>query len=229
MGSNITLLDDYSSICGFIKETKKALDRKQNSTPTLVIWLGISDLYDEFIHGDGISENKASLNGFSSDTPIFLSAEQERELVESFTLDENELSLGISAEDIAKSFASFTDENALGFDFGFSESPQPNSNQFYNASSDMIALFNGGKYGIFNLVVTETPSDFSRIKGLDRDMFDHKISTAMAKQELVEFGYPHLQISEIELDTINAVYYNRLSLALFKPYHFLNPKDTSNK
>ena len=224
--NHITLLDDYSSICGFIKETKASLDKKQPDSPTFIIWLGISDLYDEFIHGDGHSENDVFLNGFSSDKPIFLSAEQERELAESFTLDENALSLGISAEDIAKSFASLTDEAAFGFDF--SESPQPSTDQFYNASSDMVALFNGGKYGIFNLVVTETPSDFSKIKGLDRDMFDHKISTAMAKQELVEFGYPHLQISEIELDAINAVYSNRLSLALFKPYRFLDHTDNSN-
>ncbi len=220
LGNNVTLLDDYSSVCGFIKEAKKSLDRKQVAAPQLLIWLGISDLYDEFIHGDGGSETEPEANGFASDTPIYLSDEQERELMESFTLDDNALSLGISVEDIAKSLAAAAEET----DFG-TPAPQPSTNQFYNASADMISLFSGGKYGIFNLVVTETPSDFSRIKGLDRDLFDHKISTAMAKQELVEFGYPHLQISEIELDAVNAVYSNRLSLALFKPYRFLENTD----
>jgi len=221
LGTNVTLLDDYSSICGFIKETKLSLDRKQASSPTFVIWLGISDLYDEFIHGDGYSENKAPANDFFSDTPISLSAEQEQELMESFTLGEDALSLGISLEDIANSFAA-AEENDFGFgDFG-APAPQKPSDRFYNASSDMIALFGGGKYGVCNLVVTETPTDFSRIKGLNRDLFDHKISTAMAKQELVEFGYPHLQVSELELDAVNAVYSNRLSLALFKPYRFLD-------
>ena len=227
LGNNVTLLDDYPSICGFIKETKKLLDRKQIAAPQLVIWLGISDLYDEFIHGDGNTGTNAIENDFLADTPISLSAEQEKELMESFSLDDNALSLGISVEDITNSFAAAAEETDFNFgdfgDFGDFSTPAPTPvpNQFYNASADMIALFGAGKYGIFNLVVTETPSDFSRIKGLDKDLFDHKISTAMAKQELIEFGYPHLQISEVELDTVNAVYSNRLSLTLFKPYRFL--------
>ena len=236
LGNHITLLDDYSSICGFIKETKESLNRKQVSAPLFVIWLGISDLYDEFIHGDGGSVTETEATDFSSEKPIVLSEEQERELMESFTLDDNDLSLGISFEDITKSFAisaeetksdksdfsDFSDFGSFGdfSDFG-TPAPQPEKTQFYNASADMISLFGGGKYGIFNLLVTETPSDFSRIKGLDKDLFDHKISTAMAKQELIDFGYPHLQVSEIELDAINAVYFNRLTMTLFKPYHFL--------
>ena len=86
----------------------------------------------------------------------------------------------------------------------------------YELDTEMI--WNSGKNGILNLLAVQNFKDFSAIKDLDLSRFEYRISTKTDKEELLAFGYPYSQIVNLELDSVNAVYYNASKLVTFKPY-----------
>ena len=80
------------------------------------------------------------------------------------------------------------------------------------------ALWNGGKSGLLNLLPVQSFQDFSAIGDFDLSLFEYKISTEMAKEELLAFGYPYAQVANLALDPVHAVYYNGSKMLTFKPY-----------
>ena len=213
----VEVYDEYSDVCRIIAElhgavkSKRPLDQK-----TLVFWLGISDMYDEFCVSPGKPECLMSLTPNS----------KERRTKESGGFVVNDVSAALSDPElitIAEGLGISVQEALM-----FLAEPEEQENDAtegedltYNAIQDMYDLFAlGGKFGLFNAVSLEFSNDARHMRGLNTDNFVHKIAFCMSRDESVEWG---LRSAAAELtEGLTALYTDGITQSVFRPYININ-------
>lgn len=203
LDENVTFYSDYGDICRQINEYENMIRSKHPlAVKTLVFWLGIGDLYEEFKRFPAKKEDsvKPKNGGFLlSDDSGALNDPQLQAMAES---------MGISVAE-ALMFMS---------DSGDGRAPAEEDEDFcYNAVDDMFRLFElGGKFGLFNVVSFEYSNDMKRLKGFNREHFIHSIAFSMSRDESVEFGF---RTAAAELNEgLTALYTDGIKTNTFKPY-----------
>jgi len=210
---SVEVYDEYSDVCKVIAElhaavkSKRPLDRK-----TLVFWLGISDMYDEFCVSPAKPESLMNLVPNSKDRRTKESGGFVVENVGA-ALNDPELiaiaeGLGISVRE-ALMFLAEPEEQV--------NDVEDDDELTYNANQDMFDLFAlGGKFGLFNVVSLEFSNDARHMRGLNTDNFLHKIAFCMSRDESVEWG---LRTTAAELtEGLTALYTDGITQNIFRPY-----------
>ncbi len=205
----IEMYDNYSEICEKINGLHSCIKAKrQLSEKTLVFWLGLTDMYDEFCvsppkpasMGTTQGEKKeVNSEGFVLSDPSAVLADPQ--------LVEMAGNLGVTVEEMLSFFAEDSENSE----------DDANEDMCYNATQDVFELFGmGGKYGLFNVVSLEHSSDVRKIRGFNAEQFIHKIAFCMSKEASVEWGF---RSAAAELtEGLTAFYTNGINQNIFKPY-----------
>ena len=207
---SIEICDDYNDICGRIAQlhavvkSKRPFDKK-----VLVIWLGMTDMYDEFCvspekpaglaAGTGANKAKENVGFVVEDISKALHDPKLLEIVNGLGISVEEALEYVSEQEDTQSGGTQADELC------------------YNATQDVYDLFAmGGKFGLFHVVSLEYSNDARRIKGLNTDNFIHKIAFCMSRDESVQWGF---RSAAAELtEGLTALYTDGIMQSVFRPY-----------
>ncbi len=205
----IELYDDYAKICETINELHSLVKAKSPlAKQTLVFWLGLPDMYDEFCVSPPKPTNMGAKQGKkTADKNEGFVISDPSAVLKDPQLAEMAGNLGVTVEEMLSFFADDADN---------SES-NTNEDMCYNATQDVLELFAmGGKYGLFHVVSLEHSSDTRKIKGFNTEQFIHKIAFCMSKDASVEWGF---RSAAAELtEGLTALYTNGINQNIFKPY-----------
>lgn len=208
---DIELYDDYGEICGVIEELHTIISsRRMLPQNTLLIWLGMTDIYDEF----SISPAKSSGEKKMSDEESMV-VTNVTEAAKNPELIEAAAALGMTPEELILNLAGADDEQP---------EKQHKKTDCYNAIKDVYELFAlGGRYGLFHVIPLEYTGDVRRMKNFDLSSFGHKIAFQMSRDDSVEWG---LRSAATELkEGLTALYVdNKGGQTTFKPYMVLEEK-----
>lgn len=212
--SNIEVYDEYTDICQIINELhNKVKQKKMLNEKTFVVWLGITDMNDEF----NVSPNKKDI--IYDEKQMIDSSDNEGFIIDDIDKIKNDSDLletakamGINLEDTLK-LMSNSSNNIKQTNIIEKEK----QDCCYNATNDMLEIFSlGGKYGLFNIVSLEYVSDLKNVKGIDMSKFIHKIAFCMTRDESFEWG---LRGAASELvEGLTALYTNGIKNSVFKPF-----------
>lgn len=205
----VELYDDYTKICEKINGMHSQIKAKSPlAKKTLVFWLGLPDMYDEFC----VSPPKPANIGIKQEEK---NADKNKGFVLSNSSDvlkdpqlaEMASNLGVTVEEMLSFFATDLEDSECN----------SNENMCYNATQDALELFAmGGKYGLFNVVLLENSNDTRKIKGFNTEHFIHKIAFCMSKEASVEWGF--LSAAAGLTEGLTALYTNGIHQKVFKPY-----------
>ena len=97
----------------------------------------------------------------------------------------------------------------------------------YNASDDILNLFSSGsRFGLFNVVLIENPSDEQQIKGVnsrwDDEQFKHKIGFCMSRTNA---NYWRITEASMLEENMTAIYSDGIKQNVFKPYFTVNKEE----
>ena len=210
---NIEVYDDYNDICKIVDELHAKVKKKRPlDRMTLVVWLGLTDIYDEFC----VNQSKTT-NADPKQKAIEVVAEggfvvNDVDKVKSnLELIEMAKAMGISIEDALMYISEPSDDSTQ------KETEQEERDYCYNATQDMLEIFSlGGKCGLFNVVSLENVADSRKIKGLDLANFIHKIAFCMPRDESVEWGFRNAAAELVE--GLTALYTDGVNKSVFKPF-----------
>lgn len=204
--NNIEVLDNTSDICIKINElytqikSKKVLRQK-----TFILWLGYSDIFDEFNvcppkKDVKFEEKSVSVQKENSGIDLQKALQDEELIAMAKALD-------VPLEDLIRSMCQVEEPVEIVDKDDYS----------YNACDDVNTLIQmGGKFNLFTTMVFASHSDIRRIKGFDLNTFIHKIATSMPKEESYEWGLKAFA-ADLEAKT-TAVYYDGEKARKFRPY-----------
>lgn len=162
--SDIEMYSSMEDICRKIYELAESLKDRRKENKTLVIWIGLEDLYDEFQNAPDkklkaysiVSEKKkATVNDRLADkwSQLFgenMFSEPETSEEEDFQMDDEEL--------------------------------------VYNALEDIVSLFQSGpRNGIFHSVIYDTVYPVRNNRQIRTEYFRHKIAFVMGKDDCLDF------------------------------------------
>ena len=207
---SIEIYDNYNDICRLIAQLHAAVKSKRPfDKKVLVIWLGMTDMYDEFCVSPekpaglaaGTGTNKAKENGG-------FVVEDISKVLHDPKLLEIANGLGISVEEALEYVSEQEDTQSGG---------TQTDELCYNATQDVYDLFAmGGKFGLFHVVSLEYSNDARRTKGLNTDNFIHKIAFCMSRDESVQWGF---RSAAAELtEGLTALYTDGITQSVFRPY-----------
>ncbi len=209
----IEVYEEYSQICQVIYSLHTAIKAKRPlERRTLVIWLGLPDMYDEFCVSPPKPASMEPLSkadqakksgGFVVEDPSLVLGDPQ--------LMELAGEIGEGMADIL-SFLSIPDEEP---------EQEEKDDLCYNATQDVYDLLAmGGKYGLFHAVSLEYSHDARRIKGFNISNFIHKIAFSMSRDESVEWGFRTAAAELVE--GLTALYSDGINQVVFRPYTNLN-------
>lgn len=211
IADKVEIYDDYEEICPVINSLYSAVKKKRPlPEKTLVFWLGMVDMYDEFCVSPAKPANMATEQAEERTKKdggfVLQNIEQAMGDAELLSLAAQ---IGISAEGILANIST-TDQNE-------DKNNVADEGMCYNAVQDMLDLFAmGGKFGLHNVVSFEHSHDARRIKGFNADNFIHKIAFSMSRDESVEWGF---RSAAAELtEGLTAYYTDGINQNIFKPF-----------
>ncbi len=206
---SVKIYTDISEICYSIYELSKNIDsRTYAQHQTIILWLGLPDIYSEF----EVSQNKGSVKWptpVSDHNTLKIDDRDIRKLVNDEVMQKNANDLGISVEDFLIMISG--ERNSVS-------AIKERADFSYNAIEDMISIFaKGGKFGIHSFVALPNASEIRNMKPMDKDSFIHKILLSVPKDDYYELG---IRNNNIELEEgQSALYTDGLLNKKFKPFY----------
>jgi hypothetical protein len=208
--NNVEIYHEYEDICNVVSELNQKVQRKKDFMPQVVVfWFALNNLCEEFADfpQNRNESPQTKIRTFDEkDKEKFLAAAAEQDFGDNFSLS------GLFQpveEDIPASSAKVEND------------PQ---DVLYNAGDDILSLFSAGsRFGLFNVVVLENPSDEFKIKGStkrwDIEQFKHKIGFPMSRVNANNWGIT--EASELE-ENMTALYSDGIKKNVFRPYFTVN-------
>ena len=201
---NLKVYNSISDICYSIQEIVVKVQKKEEQKRTLIFWLGLADIIDEF----NVSPSKSSIS-WGTDTIKSNDGELHIDNIEFYETDP-------VLVDYAKSLGISVREYLMNLDISDNTNKQANDYS-YNACEDTLKLYsNGGKFNIYNFVSMDSSTEFRKIKGLNADNFIHKIILNIPRDELFDLSIRNPNI-ELEEGT-SAFYTDGTKFQKFRPY-----------
>ena len=201
---NVKVFTDISELCFSINKVVEYIASKETQRKTLILWFGLSDLFDEFNvspRKENIKFDNAETKGESTITINDIELLENDEI-----LIEEAKNLGITVREMLYNLS------------GESQTKAVKENDYsYNACEDVIKIItNGGKFNIHSVIALDGGYDFRKTKGLNGDNFIHKIVLNLPKEDLFELG---IRSHNIELEEgMSALYTDGSRFQKFRPY-----------
>ena len=201
---NVKVFTDISELCFSINKVAEYIASKETQRKTLILWFGLSDLFDEFNvspRKESIKFDNAETKGESTITINDIELLENDEI-----LIEEARSLGITVREMLYNLSGETQTKAV-----------KENDYSYNACEDVLKIItNGGKFNIHSVIALDGGYDFRKTKGLNGDNFIHKIVLNLPKEDLFELG---IRSHNIELEEgMSALYTDGSSFQKFRPY-----------
>ena len=219
---NIEIYHEYEDICDIVYElNQKVQSKKEFRTKTVVFWFALSNLCEEF--GDFPQFRKES----QQTTPVVPASSQPNTFSEAeknqFLAVAEELSTGDDDFDLSGLFQLVEPEPQAATQKTVVDS----EDSLYNAGDDILTLFAAGsRFGLFNVVMLENPTDESKIKGAtkrwDMEQFKHKIGFCMPRANANSWNITEASLLEEDL---TALYSDGIKKTVFKPYFTVNKEE----
>ena len=203
--NDVEVYSDYKSICGLIKKFSEQIKRREMfDKPTVILWLGMLDIYDELSVYNNYQEE------FNSKQDSFeVSDEKASKAVEDEELKAMAEQMGMSVDEMLKMLSQASEEVAT--------KPDAEAGCIYNAIADINTLLSmGGRYSLYGIVPLENASDIKRLKDFKLDNFIHKIGYAMPSEDSWDFGFGK-NANAIPEDDM-ALYTNGVKTHIFRPF-----------
>ncbi len=203
--NDVEVYSDYKSICGLIKKFSEQIKRREMfDKPTVIMWLGMLDIYDELSVYNNYQEE------FNSKQDSFeVSDEKASKAVEDEELKAMAEQMGMSVDEMLKMLSQASEEVAT--------KPNAEAGCIYNAIADINTLLSmGGRYSLYGVVPLENASDIKRLKDFKLDNFIHKIGYAMPSEDSWDFGFGKKANAITEDDM--ALYTNGVKTHIFRPF-----------
>ncbi len=219
---NIETYHEYEDICGVVYElNKKVQSKKEFKTKTLVFWFALSNLCEEFNDFPQFRKEPqqiTSIAHISNQTNTFSEEDKNRFLAvaEKTSADDDDF-------DLSGLFQPVEPEPQV-----IAQKPTTNSeDSLYNAGDDILTLFaTGSRFGLFNVVMLDNPSDESKIKGVtkrwDMEQFKHKIGFCMPRANANSWNITEASMLE---ENMTALYSDGIKKTIFKPYYTVNKEE----
>lgn len=219
---NVEIYHEYEDICDVVYElNQKVQSKKEFRTKAVVFWFALNNLCEEF--GDFPQLRKEP----QQTTPIapapslpntFSEAEKNQ-----FLAVAEELSTGDDDFDLSGLFQLVEPEPQVATQKTVVDS----EDSLYNAGDDILTLFaTGSRFGLFNVVMLENPSDESKIKGAtkrwDMEQFKHRIGFCMPRANANSWNITEASLLEEDL---TALYSDGIKKTVFKPYFTVNKEE----
>ena len=203
--NDVEVYSDYKSICGLIKSFSEQIKRREMfDKPTVIMWLGMLDIYDELSVYNNYQEE------FNSKQDVFeVSDEKASKAVEDEELKAMAEQMGMSVDEMLKMLSQASEEAEVN--------PTAETGCIYNAIADINTLLSmGGRYSLYGIVPLENASDIKRLKDFKLDNFIHKIGYAMPSEDSWDFGFGKKANAIAEDDM--ALYTNGVKTHIFRPF-----------
>lgn len=219
---NVEIYHEYEDICDVVYElNQKVQSKKEFRTKTVVFWFALNNLCEEF--GDFPQFRKepqqtAPIGSAPSHPNTFSEAEKNQ-----FLAVAEEMSTGDDDFDLSGLFQLVEPEPQAATQKTVVDS----EDSLYNAGDDILTLFAAGsRFGLFNVVMLENPSDESKIKGAtkrwDMEQFKHKIGFCMPRANANSWNITEASLLEEDL---TALYSDGIKKTVFKPYFTVNKEE----
>ena len=199
---HVEIYADYPEICREVKKMSEHVKQRQVLTkPTLLLWLGLRDIYDELSRcGDAPIRTEEKQHSFE--------VSKEKALADEMLVVQAE-ALGVSVAELLEILS--TDPAPEG------TSHREEIYGVYNAILDINNLLSvGGKCSLYSIVAIESTNDMKRLTGVKTDYFQHKIGFAMTHEDSSEFGFGR-RASDIPGEDI-ALYTRGVQHTMFRPF-----------
>ena len=217
---SIEVYHEYEDICNIVYElNQKVQNKKEFRIKTVLFWFALDSLCEEF--GDFSQFRKDSQNVVSSElSQVKTFSEEEKN---QFIAIAEELSTDDDDFDISGLFQAVEPEPQVAISNGIEDGEKC----LYNAADDILTLFaSGSRFGLFNVVVLENPSDESKIKGAtkrwDVEQFKHKIAFCMPRANANSWNITEASMLE---ENLTALYSDGINKTVFKPYFTVNKEE----
>lgn len=203
--NDVEVYSDYKSICGLIKKFSEQIKRREMfDKPTVILWLGMLDIYDEL---SGYNNYQEEFN--SKHDSFEVSDEKASKAVEDEELKAMAKQMGMSVDEMLKMLSQASEEAEVN--------PTAETGCIYNAIADINTLLSmGGRYSLYGIVPLENASDIKRLKDFKLDNFIHKIGYAMPSEDSWDFGFGKKANAIAEDDM--ALYTNGVKMHIFRPF-----------
>lgn len=196
--SSIEIYDRFEDICRIIHTLSRSISkRKKLEKDTVIVFLGITDIFDEFAVSqkidDMLSQNIFEIKDINSVTNDY----EVKKLTEE---------LGVSIEDM--------------LDYLAEPEEKSNESMIFDAREDTTNLFKlGSRFGLYSIVNLNYYNDIKQhCKQLQIDNFTHRIILQMSHQEIIDWG---IRPDSVEyLTEENALYSSGIVNEYIKPFHF---------
>lgn len=202
--NSVEVYTDYKSVCRLVREFSDQIKRREAfDRPTVILWLGMLDIYDELsVYKSYQEEAEIKQDGFEVSNEKSNLACQDEELIAMAA------QLGVGVEEILQSLGKASEETSKKED---------EDGCVYNAVPDINSLLSlGGRYSLYSIVPLESSSDIKRLKDFKIDNFVHRIGYAMSSEDSWEFGFGK-RASSIPDDDM-ALYTNGIKNNMFRPF-----------
>lgn len=200
---------DLSRICVKIDSlANEVKDRKICDKNTFIFWFGFTDLFAEFAASPKKTEN------------IIKAIEEERErlFITEEAIKDFEQSEVLIAEAKAegRTVREMVEQMCADESNGESDSREVSNETIYNANPDVLELLaKSSRFGIFNVMVIDSPKEFTPQMRIPFENFGHKILLNMSVGDFSNLGVPPYEIS---VDEKSAIYSNGVERKKFRPY-----------
>ncbi len=213
--TRVKVYTDYAAMGKAIKKSYDKVKRRETfKKPTLLLWLGLPDLYEEFSVSDPYPPD-ADASPLAPSERVEITAEKQKQIHTDPELIRLAEQLGVTVEDMIASMT--VTEEAQS-----EKAPPPKpaeTPKIYNVNPFLLELFTlSSRFSLYHAVVLENASDIKKIKGLDLSCFIHKIGYAMSDTHSWDFGFGK-SAAEIKSDEM-ALYRNEDTGAqsTFRPF-----------
>ena len=219
---DVEVYHEYEDICNIVYElNQKVQSKKDFRVKTVVFWFALNNLCEEF--GDFPQFRKEPqqtipVTPAHSQSNTYSEAEKDQ-----FLAVAAELSTGEDDFDLSGLFQLVDPEPQTATQKAVIDSEE----SLYNAGDDILTLFaTGSRFGLFNVVMLENPSDESKIKGVtkrwDIEQFKHKIGFCMPRANANSWNMTEASLLE---ENLTALYSDGIKKTVFKPYFTVNEEE----
>lgn len=209
--SRIEVCTEYEAMCSKIKTySDRVKNRVRISDPTLIMWMGMLDIFDELSGYDDYEDQSRQQTGTEQDGFELSSANASAAIVDK-ELMAIVAQLGDGVGDVMQRLSQAPGKPA--------SASQPKKSSIYNAISDINTIFaRGSNFCLHSIVVLENSSDLKRLKGFKTEYFLHKIAYKMSRDDSWDFGFGS-DACDIESDEV-ALYTNGIDKCTFRSFLF---------
>lgn len=197
--AEISIYTGIREICGGIRQLIDEASDRTRENRTLVVWMGLDELYDEFQRYPEQSYAQLQMNGDGG--------------AKSQTKD-------LSKQLDAKWALLFGEEHEEALTEERKESRE--ETEEYNAVEDIVWLIqNGPRSGIFQMIVYDNTFPIRNNKRIKPEDFRHKLAFAMGRDECAEYLGRSMLLDGMENQKGTAAYYDgKGQVRKFVPYRF---------